>query len=233
VPLPRRLRQCFCKHRLVCSVAYASGSLSPPLPLFLFSRHAYNAVTCFARFQATDASEGNFIVNKGKRMSTTENLKAAFAGESQANRMYLAFAKQADKEGKPQIARLFRAAAAAETVHAHAHFGVMGGVKDTATNLQTAIEGEGYEFQKMYPQFMQQATQEKNFMALGSFQNAMKVEKLHYALYSQAAATLQTGGDMPQTSMYVCSICGNTVSGSAPDKCPICGNDRDKFFEVL
>jgi rubrerythrin len=165
-------------------------------------------------------------------MTTTENLKAAFAGESQANRMYLAFARQADKEGKPQIARLFRAAAAAETIHAHAHFGVLGGVKDTAANLQTAIQGEGYEFQKMYPQFIQQATQEKNFPALASFQNAMKVEKLHHSLYSQAFATLQTGGDIPQAAMYVCSVCGNTVSGSAPDQCGICGSSREKFFEV-
>jgi rubrerythrin len=165
-------------------------------------------------------------------MATTENLKAAFAGESQANRMYLAFAKQADKEGKPQIARLFRAAAAAETVHALAHFGVMGGVKDTAANLQTAIAGEGYEFEKMYPQFIQQANQENNAAASRSFQNAMKVEQLHHSLYSQAFATLQADGDIPQATMYVCSVCGNTVAGGAPDKCNVCGSSRDKFFEV-
>ena len=119
-------------------------------------------------------------------MATEKNLKEAFAGESQANRMYLAFAKKAESDGYAQIAKLFRAAAAAETVHAHAHFRVMGGVKDTAANLKSAIDGEGYEFQKMYPGFLSEAEKEKNAPAAVSFRNALAVEKIHHDLYRPA-----------------------------------------------
>ena len=119
-------------------------------------------------------------------MSTQDNLHAAFAGESQANRKYLAFAAKADAEGHPQIAKLFRAAAAAETVHAHAHLRVMGGVKDTKQNLQAAIEGEGYEFKEMYPAFIQEAQAEGNTEAVTSFRNANSVERTHHELYSKA-----------------------------------------------
>lgn len=109
-------------------------------------------------------------------MSTKENLAAAFAGESQANRKYLAFAKKAEQDGYPQIAKLFRASAEAETVHALAHFKVMGGVKTTAENLQAAMDGEGYEFTNMYPGFIAEAKKEENKAAEKSFQNAMDVE---------------------------------------------------------
>src|SRR5512134_1139709 len=126
-------------------------------------------------------------------MATEKNLKDAFAGESQANRMYLAFAQKAESEGFPQIAKLFRAAAAAETVHAHAHFRVMGGVKDTAGNLQAAIDGEGYEFKEMYPGFLKEAETEKNIAAASSFRNALAVEKIHFDLYSQALETFRKG----------------------------------------
>lgn len=159
-------------------------------------------------------------------MATEKNLKEAFAGESQANRMYLAFAQKADSEGYSQIAKLFRAAAAAETVHAHAHFRVMGGVKDTAANLETAINGEGYEFQKMYPGFLKEAEAEQNVPAAVSFRNALAVEEIHHNLYSDALESLKKGKDLPRQDIFVCEVCGNTVYGHAPDKCPVCGAEK-------
>src|SRR5512136_228905 len=122
---------------------------------------------------------------------TEKNLKEAFAGESQANRRYLAFAKKAEEEGYKQIAKLFRAAAEAETVHAHAHLRVMGGVKSTAENLQAAADGEAHEFESMYPGFVAQAKAENQKAALMSFENAMAVEKTHHELYAQALASLK------------------------------------------
>ena len=165
-------------------------------------------------------------------MATTENLKDAFAGESQANRKYLAFAKKADSDGYPQIAKLFRAAAEAETVHAHAHLRVLGGVNDTTDNLQAAIEGEGFEFKEMYPKFVAEAEAEKNRGALTSFNNALKVEEIHHGLYSEALETLNSGKDLEAASIFVCPVCGNTVIGEAPDKCPVCSVPKDRFFEI-
>ncbi len=165
-------------------------------------------------------------------MSTAQNLKDAFAGESQANRMYLAFAKKAEADGFKQVAKIFRAAAEAETVHAHAHFRVMGGVKSTLENAQTAQAGEGYEFKEMYPKFVAEAQAEGNKAALQSFQFAMAVEKIHHDLYGQAIASLKGGQDLPAAAIYVCPVCGNTVVGSIPDKCPICNVPKDKFVEV-
>ena len=165
-------------------------------------------------------------------MATKDNLKAAFAGESQANRMYLAFAKKAEKDGYPQAAKLFRAAAEAETVHAHAHFRVMGGINSTAENLQEAIKGEGFEFQQMYPEYLKEAQDEDDKAAVDSFQNALAVEKIHHGLYSDALAAVRAGADLPANKIYVCSVCGNTVFGEPPDKCPICGVSKEKFNEV-
>ena len=165
-------------------------------------------------------------------MSTTDNLKEAFAGESQANRKYLAFAKKADADGYPQVARLFRAAADAETVHAHAHLDVLGGVKDTTENLQAAIDGEGAEFREMYPQFVDQATTEGNKAAVRSFKNALAVEEIHHGLYADALATVKEGQDLAAAPIFVCEVCGNTVVGKAPDKCPVCGSPRKMFHEV-
>lgn len=165
-------------------------------------------------------------------MATADHLKEAFAGESQANRKYLAFARKADTEGRPQIARLFRAAAAAETVHAHAHLRVMGGVKGTAENLEAAIEGEGFEFQSMYPKFVAEAEKEGNKPAVATFKNAMAVERIHHGLYAEALETLKAGKDLEPAKMFVCGVCGNTVVGGAPDSCPICGAPKQKFFEV-
>ena len=166
-------------------------------------------------------------------MSTSENLKEAFAGESQANRMYLAFAQKAEKDGFAQVAKLFRAAAAAETVHAHAHFRVMGGVKDTQANLQTAIEGEGYEFKQMYPKFLSEAKAESNKTAVISFKYAQAVEEIHHGLYSKALEAVKSGEDLPETKFFVCSVCGNTVEGSAPDECPVCGSSKERFHETV
>ena len=165
-------------------------------------------------------------------LATTDNLKEAFAGESQANRRYLAFAKKADAEGRPQIARLFRAAADAETVHAHAHLRVLGGVKGTAENLQAAVDGEAHEFQSMYPKFVAEAQAENNPAALATFRNAMAVENVHHALYSQALTAAKGGQDLPAGKIHVCQVCGNTVVGDAPDQCPICGAPKAQFAEV-
>lgn len=166
-------------------------------------------------------------------MATLDNLKAAFAGESQANRKYLAFAKKAEADGYPQIAKLFRAAAEAETVHAHAHLRVMGGIKSTAENLQAAIDGEGFEFKEMYPAYLAEAEKEGDKAAMNSFKYALEVEKVHYGLYSQALESLKAGKDLPEAPIFVCSVCGYTVSGEAPDKCPVCGAKKDRFFEVV
>jgi rubrerythrin len=151
-------------------------------------------------------------------MATQDNLQAAFAGESQANRKYLAFAAKAEADGFPQIARLFRAAAAAETVHAHAHLRAMKGVGDTKRNLQAAIEGEGYEFREMYPPFVQEAQAEGHTAALVSFRNALAVEKTHFNLYSGALDSLTAGKDLPEAAIYVCDVCGHTAVGQAPEK---------------
>ena len=163
---------------------------------------------------------------------TDQNLAAAFAGESQANRKYLAFSKKAEKEGHPQIAKLFRAAADAETVHAHAHLRVMEGVKSTAENLKAAIEGEGAEFKKMYPEFIEQAMADNNSQAMESFQNANSVEKIHHSLYSEYADALKAGKDPASIELYVCQVCGNTVEGEPPDICPICGSPKKQFKKI-
>ena len=162
-------------------------------------------------------------------MSTKENLAAAFAGESQANRKYLAFAKQAEIDGFPQVAKLVRAAAHAETVHAHAHLRAMGGIHKTAENLQVAIEGEGFEFQNMYPPYLAEAQKEGDRMAEVSFRNALVVEEIHHDLYTQALAAVKGGGDLTARQVYVCEICGNTVYDHAPDKCQVCGVPKERF----
>ncbi len=161
-----------------------------------------------------------------------ENLQAAFAGESQANRKYLAFAKQADTDGLPQVAKLFRAAAEAETVHAHAHFRAMGGVKTTQENLEEAFGGENYEVEEMYPPMLAGAQEEGVKPAEISFKNALAVEKVHRALYSKALEAVKGGGDLPATKIYVCPVCGNTVEGDVPETCDVCGVPGSKFVEV-
>ena len=164
--------------------------------------------------------------------STMDNLKEAFAGESQANRRYLFFAEKADKEGLPQIARLFRATAEAETVHARNHLGAMEGIGSTGDNLKEAISGENYEFTSMYPEFIKQAKSEKHQMAEISFIHANAVEKIHYDLYQETLEALEAGQALKDEPYYVCQVCGNTVAGAAPEKCPICGAPKSKFTRV-
>ena len=163
-------------------------------------------------------------------MSVSEqNLKDAFAGESQANRKYLAFAKQADKEGYAQVAKLFRAAAEAETVHAHTHLRALGGIKGTAENLKEAIAGETYEFKEMYPAMIKGAETEEDKKALRSFNYANEVEKLHAALYQKALDNLDS---LEAADYYVCSVCGYTCENEAPDPCPVCKSSAKVFFKV-
>ncbi len=163
-------------------------------------------------------------------MSKTEqNLKDAFAGESQANRKYLAFAKKADEEGYLQAAKLFRAAAAAETIHAHNHLKGLSGVKSTQENLLAAISGETYEFQRMYPQMITDAKSEGQDYALRSFNMANEVEEIHAALYQKALESL---GKNVITDYYVCSVCGYTAEGEAPDECPVCKAKKKAFYKT-
>jgi rubrerythrin len=163
---------------------------------------------------------------------TDENLKAAFAGESQANRMYLAFAKKAEKEGLTQIAKLFKAAAESETVHALNHLQAMGQVKSTMENLGTAVSGETYEFKKMYPEFIEEAKQEGNNKAQISFDYANKVEQIHASLYQKALDALKNKAQPAKVDYYVCPVCGNTFEGSTPDNCPICATSKEKFMKI-
>ncbi len=163
---------------------------------------------------------------------TLDRLMVAFAGESQANRKYLAFAKKADEEGMPQVARLFRAAAEAETVHALNHLRMAGKVGTTASNLDEAMGGETYEFRKMYPEFIAVAQGEKNKQAEWSFTVANKVEEVHAGLYKRALDALKANRPLPSVDYYVCKVCGNTVEGGAPDKCSICGAPKAQFVRV-
>ena len=163
-------------------------------------------------------------------MSQTEkNMMDAFAGESQANRKYLAFAKQADKEGYPKAARLFRAAAEAETVHAHSHLKTAGGVKTTLENLKAAVTGETHEFTSMYPEMIKTAEAEGNKDAVRSFTYANEVEKVHAALYQKAIDNLS---NQEMADVYVCSVCGYTCENEPPDSCPVCKAKAKAFNKV-
>jgi len=165
-------------------------------------------------------------------MSTVDDLKSAFAGESQANRKYLAWAKQADAEGHPGVAKLFRAVAAAETVHAHGHLRTLGDIKSTAENLEAAIAGENYEVVSMYPDFMKQAESEKHAKALRSFTWAWEVEQIHEVMYRKALEDLQAG-QVAEVTYWVCNTCGHThVGNEPPDKCPICGAKSSGYTRI-
>jgi rubrerythrin len=164
-----------------------------------------------------------------KGTQSEKDLLAAFAGESQANRKYLAFAKQADKEGHPQVAKLFRAAAEAETVHAHNHLRTLAGVKGTADNLKEAIAGETHEFKEMYPEMIGHAQEEKLKAAELTFNFANEVEKVHAALYQHALDNLDS---LTEADYYVCSVCGYTCENEPPDKCPVCNAKASAFSKV-
>lgn len=152
--------------------------------------------------------------------NTGKNLAAAFAGESQANRKYLAFAKQAEREGYAQVAKLFRATAEAETIHAHAHLKAMDGIKSTLENLKTAIAGETYEYTEMYPPFLEEAEAENNAAAVRTFKLANEAEKIHAELYKKYLDNINKN---EVVDLYLCTVCGHISEGQAPGTCPICG----------
>ncbi len=164
-------------------------------------------------------------------MSGTESfLKEAFAGESQANQKYLAFAAVANKEGYKQIARFFRAAAAAETVHAGNHLKVLRGIKTTAENLKEAVTGETFEFEKMYPEMIEAAKAEGNKDAERSFFYANEVEKVHARIYQSFLDTMQK--DEQDFPYYVCPVCGYTAEKELPGNCPVCGTKGSLFTRI-
>ena len=163
-------------------------------------------------------------------MSKSEqNLSEAFAGESQANRKYLAFAKQADKEGYAQVAKLFRAAADAETIHAHNHLSALKGVGNTEKNLKEAIAGETHEFKSMYPGMIADAEAEGDKAATRTLSYANEVEKVHAALYQKA---LENMAGLEAVDYYVCSVCGYTCEKEPPEKCPVCNSNAKAFHKV-
>jgi rubrerythrin len=165
-------------------------------------------------------------------MATTEsNLKEAFAGESQANRKYLAFAKKAEQEGFTNVARLFRTTAEAETIHALAHFGALEGVGPTADNLRQAVAGETYEYTEMYPPMLQQAIADDH-RAKRMFGYAAKAEAVHAKLYQMALEAVIQGKDLSETRFYLCPVCGHIELGAPPASCPTCGTKAEKFLQV-
>ncbi|MBI2301276.1 MAG: rubrerythrin family protein [Armatimonadetes bacterium] len=163
--------------------------------------------------------------------TTDENLAVAFAGESQANRKYLAFAKKAEHDGFPIIARLFRAAAEAETIHAHGHLAAMGGIGTTVENLQAAQAGETYEYTTMYPPMLAQAEADGH-KAQRMFGYAAEAEAVHAKLYAGALALAEAGNDMAEAGIFLCPYCGNIELGAAPEACPICGAKAEKFIAM-
>lgn len=159
------------------------------------------------------------------------NLKDAFAGESQANRKYLAFAKKAEREGFANVARLFRTAAEAETIHALGHLNALDGVKSTAENLREAVEGETYEYDQMYPPMLTQA-QTENHKGKRMIGYAVKAEAVHAKLYKLALEAVSQGKDLSETEFYLCPVCGNIEMGKPSADCPICGVKADKFVKI-
>ena len=162
---------------------------------------------------------------------TNKNLAAAFAGESQANRRYLAFAQKAEDEGFINLARLFRAVAESETIHAHNHLKCMDVVKSSIENLEESRKGEIEEFTSMYPMFIDQAKRDANNDAFKTFFWANEAEQSHADFFEKALESLKQGKDIQVTDIHVCSVCGNTIEGELPEKCPVCGEARDKFFQ--
>lgn len=175
---------------------------------------------------STHAAWGGAIMAK-----TEDNLKQAFAGESRANMKYLAFGKKAEQEGFRNVARLFRTAAQAETIHAQGHLAAMDGVGTTADNLRTAVTGETYEYTKMYPPMVEQAAAD-NPRAKRMFDYALKAEAAHAKLYQMALKAIQQGKDLSEVDIYLCPVCGNIEIGQAPDVCPICGTKGERFVKM-
>jgi rubrerythrin len=164
-------------------------------------------------------------------MTTTDNLKEAFAGESQANQKYRAFAKRAEQDGLPNIARLFRTTAEAERIHAEGHLRSLDGVGSTKDNLEAAKAGEVYEYTTMYPPMLEQAVAD-NHRARTMFGYALKAEAVHAALYQRALEAVAQGKDLAETGFYLCPVCGNIEFGKPPVNCPICGTKAERFVQV-
>jgi rubrerythrin len=163
---------------------------------------------------------------------SVKNLKEAFAVESQANRRYLAFAQKAEKDGYPNVARLFRVAAESETIHAINHLKALDGIKSTLENAREAAHGERDEYTDMYPMFMDQAKKDQDKAALKTFFWANEAEKVHGAYYEKAIKALEEGKDMKLGDVYVCGVCGMTVEGAPLEKCPTCGQAKENFKVV-
>ncbi|MCL4475251.1 MAG: rubrerythrin family protein [Nitrospirae bacterium] len=162
-------------------------------------------------------------------LMTKENLKSAFSGESQAYMKYIVFADKAEEEGFKEIARLFRAIAFAERVHASNHLNALNGLNLTVDNLDVAIAGETYEVNEMYPSYKAVAELQDEQRAIKSMHYALEAEKIHAALYNEARDAVKTGKDLEMGEVNICPVCGHTVVGKAPDRCPICGVQGDRF----
>ena len=162
-----------------------------------------------------------------EKKTTLDCLMDAFAGESQANRKYTAYAKKAEKEGKMNAAKLCRAAADAETLHALKEFELAGKIGSTADNLKDGIEGETYEFETMYPEFIKIAEAEGNKAAVAAFRMAMLAEESHAKLYKDALENLD---ETEEVFYYLCPVCGN-IEKAVPEKCVICGVPGEKFIK--
>lgn len=160
---------------------------------------------------------------------TKDNLKAAFAGESQAHMKYLAFSAQAEKEGKPNIARLFKAIAYAEQVHAINHLKELDGIGNTAANLGAAIDGENFEVDEMYEAYLAVAERQGEKGAKRSMTYAIEAEKIHAEMYSDAKKTAEAGDDIAIGEVYICPVCGFTHIGEPPDRCPVCNAKKERF----
>ncbi len=160
---------------------------------------------------------------------TEEFLEAAFAGESMAHMRYLIFAEKADAEGRPNLARLFRAVAYAEQVHATNHYRELGHIRDTAGNLQTCIDGENHEVNEMYPVYHHTAEFQEEPGAARSTHYALEAEKIHETMYKAAKQAVETDGDPTLDTIHICPVCGYTVEGDPPEFCPICGAKRELF----
>ena len=163
--------------------------------------------------------------------NTIDNLKEAFAGESQAFQKYTSFAESAEKEGLPNIARLFRTTAQAERIHAAGHFKALDGVGDTLKNLEAAIGGETFEFEEMYPPMLEQAEAEGH-KAKRMFKFAVEAEAVHAKLYTAALEAAAKGEDLTETEFHLCPVCGHIEFGKAPESCPICGVPAARFVTV-
>jgi len=163
------------------------------------------------------------------RKMTEENIKSAFAGESQAHMKYLLFAQRAEKEGYPNLSRLFKAIAFAEQVHANNHLKVLNGINSSAQNLQVAIDGESFEVEEMYPAYHEVAKLQGEKGAQRSTDWALQAEKIHAAMYEKAKQAVEGGKDVEVKEVFICEVCGYTVEDGAPDRCPVCGAPKNKF----